>query len=315
MKFQKYKLVILLTMLIAGFVEAAQCQVEGETAHRFMRAGWKSGGVEVFDKNGNTEWLYADDGELSDAWILPDGGAVFSFSRRKEDEAGVARLDNRQQLVWEYRVQKGRDNHSCQPLPHGGFLVGETAPDGAWMVELDRMGKELKRVKVLESTADFHHAFRQVRKTPQGTYLGTIMKENKTYEWDGSGNLLRTFPNGVYVAIRLPNGNTLTGGKDAGPGSGPVVEFDRRGEVVWRLDAKDLPFQMNMVCGLQRLPNGNTVVSNVWHGKHTDKSAPMLYEVTPDKKVVWELYTAGGQMGNLQILDVSGDVHEGNVFK
>jgi hypothetical protein len=180
---------------------------------------------------------------------------------------------------------------------------------------LDSEGRELKRIKVLQSTVDYHHAFRQVRKTPEGTYLGTIMKENKTFEWDAHGKLVRVFPNGVYVAIRLPNGHTLTGGKDTGPGSGPVVEFNESGEVFWRLDSSDLPFHMNMVCGLQRLPNGNTVVTNVWHGKHTDETAPMLYEVTPDKDVVWKLYTPGGQMGNVQILDVPGNVHQWEVFK
>lgn len=159
----------------------AQCKIEGDVTHRFLRAGWKSGGVEMFDAAGKSEWKIPSPDEISDAWALPDGGMVQSFSRRKKGEAGMIRYDKNQNVVWTFYVEAGRDNHSCQPLPHGGFLLGETAKDGLWMVELNAAGKEIKRVKVADSTVDYHHAFRQVRKTPEGTYLGTIMRENKTY--------------------------------------------------------------------------------------------------------------------------------------
>ena len=92
------------------------------------------------------------------------------------EEAGVVRLDKEKNVLWEYRVPKGHDNHSCQPLPHGGFLLGECGKDALWMLEIDKNGKEFKRVRVVGAPADVHHAFRMVRKTPQGTYLGTLMK-------------------------------------------------------------------------------------------------------------------------------------------
>ena len=38
--------------------------------------------------------------------------------------------------------------------------------------------------------------------------------------------------------------------------------------------------------GLQRLPNGNTVMSN-WQGHGQFGNGPHVIEVTPDKKVVW----------------------------
>ncbi|VGO23378.1 beta-propeller domain-containing protein [Pontiella sulfatireligans] len=310
MKRPKSILSIIATLAVTSSA-FAQCKVEGSVKHRFLRAGWQSGGVEVFDADGKSEWKVPCKDELSDAWALPDGGAVYSFSRRKQGEAGVIRIDKNQKVVWTHLVPAGRDNHSCQPLPHGGFLMGECAKDGLWMVELDKNGKEFKRVKVAEESPNYHHAFRQVRKSPAGTYVGAMMCENKTYEWDAGGKLLRTFPTGGFVAMRLPNGNTLTSGK----GDLPVVEYDATGKVVWQLAKDDLPFHLNMVCGLQRLPNGNTVVSNVWHGKHTDKTAPMLYETTPGKKVVWKLYTPGGNMGNVQIMDVGGDVYAGTVLK
>ena len=312
----KFFVQILTAFALAASCMAEPCGIEGKVKHRFLRAGWKSGAVEVFSPDGKSEWKVESPDEISDAWGLPDGGAIYSFSRRKQNEAGVIRLDGNQKVLWEYYVEKGRDNHSCQPLSHGGFLLGESAPNGLWMVELDKDGKEIKRVKVADSTGDYHHAFRHVRKTTEGTYLGTIMKENKSYEWDAEGKRIRTFPNGLFVAIRLPNGNTLTSGRDSGsPDSGPVVEFDKEGKVVWKLTADDLPFHMNMPCGIHRLSNGNTVVSNVWHGKHTDKTAPMLYEITPEKEVVWKVYTPGGNMGSVQVLDDSGDVYAGGILR
>lgn len=302
-KLNRLKGFALLSIILTGIsgVIWAQLQVEGEVSHRFLRAGWKSGGVQVFDADGKSEWKVASPDEISDAWLLPDGGMVQSFSRRKQGEAGVIRYDKDQNVVWEYYVEEGRDNHSCQPLTHGGFLLGETAKDGLWMVELDKDGKEMKRIQVADSTKDHHHAFRQVRKTPEGTYLGTIMKENKAYEWDAEGNLIRTFPKGLFVAVRLPDGNTLVSAREE------VVEYDTLGNEVWTLTAEDLPFGLNFNCGIQRLPNGNTVVGTCWHGKHTDESAPMVFEVTRDKQVVWKVYSPDGYMGNIQILDVDGD--------
>ena len=56
-----------------------------------------------------------------------------------------------------------------------------------------------------------------------------------------------------------------------------------------------------------RLSNGNTVVSNVLHGKHSDPNAPSVYEVTPEKEVVWKVYSPEGNMGNIQVLDDGGE--------
>lgn len=113
------------------------------------------------------------------------------------------------------------------------------------------------------------------------------------------------------MAVRLPNGHTLVSGK----GETPVVEYDQQGQVVWSLAQDDVPFHINMNCGVQRLPNGNTVVGTCWHGKETDKTAPMAFEVTRSKEVVWKAYSPNEYMGNIQIMDVSGDVYAGEFLK
>lgn len=120
---------------------------EDQVKHRFFKAGWASGGPAIYDAEFKPEWSLEDGAELSDGWVLPDNGVVFSYSIRRK-EAGIVRLGPDKKPCWKYIAPDNHDNHSCQPLPGGGFLAGETAPDGMWMVEIDNRGKEQKRVKV-----------------------------------------------------------------------------------------------------------------------------------------------------------------------
>ena len=306
---------ILLTLLAAAATRA-----EDPVKHRFFKAGWASGGPAIFDADFKPEWSLADSAELSDGWVLPDNGVVYSYSIRRK-EAGIVRLDPDKKPLWKYVAPDKHDNHSCQPLPGGGFLAGETAADGMWMVEIDSRGHEQKRVKVGDSTRDMNHTFRQVRKTAAGTYLAAVMNENKTYEWDARGRLLRTFPKGAFVAIRLPNGNTLVTAAHPAADHGVVIEYDKDARVVWEVtqaDIESLGVQISMVCGAQRLPNGNTVITNVSHGKPVGTGDMVkALEITRAKKFVWSIpsQAAKGNMGNIQILDVPGDVYKFEVLK
>jgi hypothetical protein len=312
--------VALVGLLLSATIARAADSADEPVKHRFFKCGWASGGPAIFNAAFQPEWSRADGAETSDGWALPDGGVVYSYSLRGK-EAGIVRLGPDKRPLWKYVAPDNHDNHSCQPLPGGGFLAGETAKDGMWMVEIDKDGKEQKRVKVGDSTRDMHHTFRQVRKTPQGTYLAAVMNENKTYEWDADGKLLRTFPKGVFVATRLPDGHTLVSAAHPAADHGAVIEYDQDARVVWELtqaDIESLGVQVNMVCGVQRLPGGNTVITSVNHGKPTGSGdAVKALEITPAKKLVWSIpaATSQGNMGNLQILDVPGDVYQFQVWK
>lgn len=309
----------------AAVILMAQLFVCGQDSekitHRYLKAGWKSNGPAIIGNNGKIEWDLKRSDELSDAWYLSDGGIAYSFSQRGKD-AGVVRLGADKQSIWTYHVDTGRDNHSCQPLPGGGFLAGESSKDGAWMVEIDKTGKKIKEVKVDLQVRDPHHTFRHVRKTSEGTYLAAIMNENKTCEWDAQGKLIRTFPNGHYAAVRLPNGNTLTSGKPRSDDMGGVTEYDKDGKIVWALTKSDfekLDLKVMMICGIQRLPNGNTVISNVGHGTITTEGRTYkAFEITRDKKLVWYIddpQFSNIEMGSIQILDVKGDPEKFQVLK
>ena len=284
-----------------------------KTTHRWLKAGWKSDGPAIIGHDGKIEQHLKQSDELSDAWHLSDGGVVFSFSQRKTKSAGIVRLDRNFEEMWVYTCSAGRDNHSCQPLPGGCFLAGESSKDGAWMVELDKDGRRVKEVKVELNVTDPHHTFRHVRKTRAGTYLAAIMKGNQTVEWDSEGKVIRTFPNGHYAAVRLPNGNTVTSGKPRTPDMGGITEYDKDGNIVWALTKADferLGLKIQMICGFHVLPNGNVVFSNVAHGAITKEGK--LYkvlEITRDKELVWFVDDPQFDklnLGSIQILDIDG---------
>lgn len=289
--------------------------------HRFLKGGWESKGVAIIDQNLTTEWSVPCGDEISDAWQLKDGSVVHSFSIRRKS-AGI-KLYEDQKLKWTYLSEPGRDNHSCQPLPGGGFLAAESADGAAFMVEIDSCGKKVSELPLelppqLKEKAlkEIFHLIRNARKTSEGTYLAACMSYGKAVEWDAQGHFLREFPSCHYTALRLPNGHTLVSGKKG------VLEYDNQAQVVWsmeRADFEKLNLRMFMICGLQRLPNGNTIISNVIHGSLTRTGDfYKLIEVTRAKELVWWVDPqpfAGMNMGSFQALDVPGDPAALTVWK
>ena len=121
------------------------------------------------------------------------------------------------------------------------------------------------------SSGGTHSQFRQIRKTPQGTYLVSQQSgSGKARELDADGKVLRTFPCGQFVAIRLPDGNTLIACGDAHR----VIEVDPADQIVWEVKETDIPGnRLGFVAGLQRLANGDTVICN-WSGHSGLDSQP-----------------------------------------
>ena len=64
----------------------------------------------------------------------------------------------------------------------------------------------------------------------------------------------------------------------------------------------------NALGEVRRPPNGNTVVCN-WGGHGHIGQQPLMFEVTPDKQVVWKLddYAHLRTISNAQLLDVPGE--------
>ncbi len=80
--------------------------------------------------------------------------------------------------------------------------------------------------------------------------------------------------------------------------------------------AQELPgISLKFLTGLQRLPNGNTVLTN-WLGHGHLGQAPHIIEVTPAKKVIWSFtdHQILKTVSSIQLLDVPGDAILGEIW-
>jgi hypothetical protein len=186
------------------------------------------------------------------------------------------------------------------------------------LLEIEPSGRVAKEIRLLPEGKDGGHLYmRNARRLQDGHYLVTHYGEQLVREYDAEGKTILTIPaaGGPHSAVRLPNGHTLISCGDM-PGGSRVFEVDAAGKPVWQVQDGDLPgISLKFLAGFQRLPNGNTVISN-WLGHDQFGKAPHLIEITPDKSVVWTF--ADHQMmrtiASLQLLDVEGDATRGAIW-
>jgi len=281
------------------FICLLLCTISVQAKHRLLVSGCNYGEVSIYAADGTKEWSYPEKQEVSDAWLLPNGDIAMSYKTgsriiRPDWKKGIGF-----KVVKDRPTREGGETHTCMPLPGGGFLIGESFAGVSYIVELDSAFEETKRIE-LKGFGGKHSSFRQIRKTPQGTYLVTQQKKGGVaMEIDAEGKTLRSFPDGRFVAERLENGNTLLACGD----NHCIIEIDPEGKEIWKLEQNDLPgITIGFVAGLQRLPNGNTLFSN-WGG-HGGTTGASLIEVTPNKQVVWSASPGKpNRISNVKILE------------
>src|SRR5688500_17654923 len=112
----------------------------GPVAHRFLKGFSGGGAVAIVGQDGKIEWeLPVAEREANDAWLMPSGNVLFAF------KTGCREVNRAKQTVWEFRAAAGAETHSCQPLPDGNILAGESHPDGtSRLYELDRQKRVLR---------------------------------------------------------------------------------------------------------------------------------------------------------------------------
>jgi hypothetical protein len=87
---------------------------------------------------------------------------------------------------------------------------------------------------------------------------------------------------------------------------------DGKGKIVWSVTNEDLGERLfDDACGVQRLPNGNTVVTSY----HANGNAVKLFEVTREKKVVWRYSGMNAGFHHFQILTTNGNAIADNNWK
>ncbi len=274
--------------------------------HRYIVSGSGMKEVRIISEKGEVEWSYPCNGKCNDVWQLSNGNVIFS----DQDYAKEVTLEK--ETVWEYQAPKGTEIHSVSPIGKKFLIAINGTPSK--IIELNKKGVAVKTIEFQTGVKGAHGQFRQVRKTPWGTYLAGIMNTSKMLEVDKKGNIIREIPikGQAFVGIPLPNKNILIA---CGEGHG-IVEVNQQNEIVWELKDEDIEVPLRFVAGLHRLPNGNTVICN-WGGHgHKGEQAEIL-EVTKDKKLVAQVfnYELVNEPSAIQILDVKGKPAKGDLLK
>jgi Arylsulfotransferase (ASST) len=283
-----------------------EISVQTGTPHPFVCTDYTQGKVFVVSKEGKIEWEYAAP-HCNDIWILPNGNLLFNTGK------GIKEVTRTKKIVFNYDSKS--EIYACQRLPNGNTFIGEC--NSGRLLEVSPAGSILKDVKILKDTSERSPAFmRNARKLENGNYLVAHYGLDVVREYDPEGNVVREIKSkgGPHSAVRLPNGNTLIACADH-EGGPKVFEVDSTGKVVWEVTNADFPDTvMYFMTGLQRLPNGNTVMTN-WLGHNNFGKAPHIIEITHDKKIVWTFSDHDNMktISSIQVMDVSGDVTKGEI--
>jgi outer membrane protein assembly factor BamB len=259
----------------------------------------------ICDSDGTVLWRHATAGPQQghaghhDVHLLPNGNILFHDSWTKTQEITFGK-----EIVWEYdsatmngNEGKRVDVHAFARLGNGETVIVESSVGR--IIHVDKNGKLVKQVPLGEGGRE---KTRLMRILDNGHYLACAENPGVVTEYDANGKIFWEYEIGtrVFGAIRLKNGNTLI---CSGSGNS-VVEVTPDKKVVWEI-AENVPgskITLGWMTALQELPNGNIVAGNC----HAGEDNPQIFEITKDKKVVWEFDEwdlVGNGLACWQILD------------
>ena len=236
-----------------------------------------------------------------DLHYLNSGNILFHDTWTKTQEITLGK-----KIVWEYESAKANGNegkrvdvHAFARFPDGSTMIAESGVGR--FIHVDKKGAPQKVVSMGEGG---RKSTRLVRVLGNGHYLACAENPGVVTEYDKDGEVVWEYPTNtrVYGAIRLRNGNTLIA-----TGSGnSVIEVSPEKKVVWDITRKvpDTEIELGWTTCLQELPNGNLVIGNC----HAGDDDPQIFEITKEKKVVWEFDEwdlVGNGLACWQILDAN----------
>ena len=267
------------------------CYIAGTSlqAERLVLVGASYGKniIAICDEKGDVLWEYKTAGPKSghaghhDIHLLPNGNILFhdTWTTLKE-----ITLDKK--VVWEYDSAISNGNkgkrvhvHAFARLEEGNTVIVESGVGR--IIEVSSCGKLVHSIALKPGGTQ---STRWVRQTDKGNFLVCSENPGVVTEYDLKGNVVWDYliNTRVYGAIRLKNGNTLIA---SGSGNS-VIEVTPKKEVVWDITRKvpDTEIELKWMTCLQERDNGNIIVGNC----HAGPNNPQIFEITKDKKVVWE---------------------------
>lgn len=276
--------------------------------HRFACADYVQGKVFIVAADGHVEWEYPA-ASCNELWVLPNDNLLFTTGH------GVQEVTRAKKVVFNYGSKS--EIYACQRLANGNTFIGEC--NAGRLLEVEPSGKMAKEIRLIPEGKDGGHLYmRNARRLANGHYLVAHYGDQVVREYDAHGKVVREIPaeSGPHSVVRLANDHTLIACGDMVKDGARVFEVDAAGRTVWEIKSRDLPgISLKLMTGLQRLPNGNTVMSN-WQGHGQFESGPHIIEVTPAKQVVWTFadHKTMKTVSSLQVLDGPGDATKGEVW-
>ena len=296
-------------LCVLGFVSVQGADPMPSTIrHSYLVMGGKTA---IIGEDGKPTWEYR--GGSRDGFVLPDGNVLLAFSDRVEE------VTRDKQVVFNYRLSpENGELSTAQRLYNGNTLITELGKRPR-LLEVNRAGAVVLEVPLQPETENVHMQTRMARQLRNGNYLVPHLLAFAVKEYSPEGkvvNVLRTdleplggrpAENWPFTAIRLDSGNTLVSLTHGNK----VVEFNGRGEIVWKVTNENVGGLFKDPCGSQRLANGNTVV-----GSHAANTGISMVEVTPDHRMVWTSdHPLAAGVHHFQILTTNGKPEPGMPLK
>jgi len=265
----------------------------------------------IIGEDGKPTWEAPHKG-ARDGYLLDNGNILIAYAK------DVFEYDKDKKVVWSYKLDKSNGEiGTAQRLANGDTLIAELGKNPR-LIEVAKDGTIKAEVKLQPETDNVHMQTRMARKLANGNYIVPHLLGFAVKEYDPAGKVVQEFPtdtehfggrkakNWPFTAVRTKEGTTVVGCTYGNR----VVEFDKDGKIIWELTNDDVGGIIKDACGVQRLPNGNTVVTS--YGQRAAGKVK-IFEVTKDKKVVWQITTFPAH--HFQVLTTNGKPIDGNTMK
>lgn len=239
--------------LLACLTSASFAAENPPAVRRLLAADDSKSRIAMLDSTGKVLWERKTAG-LHDMQWLPNGNILMEDGWTRVIEVQPALGGKEEKVVWTYDASK-QNREDGKPLQIHAFqrlADGNTmiAESGpARIIEVDREGKLVKQIKLKTVHPSTHSDTRLARKLANGHYLVCQEADGTLREYDEAGKVLWEYE--VPLFDKKPAG-----------GHGPEA---------WG----------NHLFSALRLENGNTLIGT--------GNGHSVIEVTPDKKIVWQL--------------------------
>ena len=296
---------LLLTLALHAKDEQAKPSFGKQVSESGIRHSFLICGNPTALVNENNEIVWQTKGYGRDGFVLKSGNILVSIGNEAKE------ITREGEVVWSYKLSKGnKELGSSVRLDNGNTLIVERGVKPQ-LLEVRKDGSVAVTVPLKPDTTNGHMQTRMARKLPNGNYIvphllafavkeykpdGTVVRTIRTDLEELGGREARNWP---FTAIQLKGGNLLVNLTNGNK----TVEFDPSGNVAWRVDNSHVDGRFADPCGGQRLANGNTLICSYGQRKG---DMPKLFEVTRDKKVVWEYFNPAVKAHEVHVISTNG---------